>query len=81
MRFMNRTSLLSATLLAGLPLAAAAAPLVTAPVNEAVTIAIGGERSPNLAAARDIGPLADSVSLTHNGVGWLAPQCFHHTRP
>ncbi len=65
MSLMNRKSLLCATLLAGLPFAAVAAPLVTAAVDDAVTVSVAGERSPNLAIAQDQGPLADTQVLTH----------------
>ncbi len=59
-----KTALLCATVLAGAPMASAA-PLVTGAVDDAATIAIAGERSPNLAVARDLGTLADFTVLPH----------------
>ena len=60
-----KTTLLGATLLTSLSLAAAAAPLVTAAIDDAATVAVRGERSSKLSAARDLGMLADTQVLDH----------------
>ncbi len=60
-----KTALLCASVLAGAAPAAWAAPLVTAAVDDSVTATIAGERSPNLAIARDMGALANWTALSH----------------
>ncbi len=60
-----KTALLSATLFGGLAIQANAAPLITAAVDDNVTTAVTGERSPLLARAKDLGVLADTQILPH----------------
>jgi subtilase family serine protease len=60
-----KTTLLCASVLAGLARAASAAPLVTAPVDDRVTTPVAGERSSLLSIAKDMGAVDDSVALTH----------------
>ena len=60
-----KTTLLCASVLAGLASAAAAAPLVTAAVDDRVTTAVTGERSSFLSVAKDLGAVDDRVALTH----------------
>ena len=60
-----KTYLLCATMLAGSETIAAAAPVVSAAVSDAVTVAISGERSPLLASAHDDGAVDDALVLTH----------------
>ena len=60
-----KTALLCATVLAGAAPAAWAAPLITGAIDETATVAIAGERSPNLAIAHDLGALADTTALSH----------------
>jgi subtilase family serine protease len=65
MSFKSRTALLCATFLAGAAHCASAAPLVTAPVDDSVTVAVAGERSPLLSKATDFGALAATHTLPH----------------
>ena len=58
-------TLLGATLLTGVCLTASAAPLVTAQIDDAATVAVRGERSSKLDLARDLGVLADTQVLDH----------------
>ncbi len=65
MNTMVKSSLLCATLLSGVSAGAAASPLVSAPVDDTVTLAIAHERSPLLAASSDLGKASDAQALTH----------------
>ena len=63
--YSNKNVLLCATVLCSLALSASAAPLVTANVDDAVTMQIKGEKSPLLAKAKDQGEIADAQALPH----------------
>ncbi len=60
-----KSVLLCATALFGFAQAASASPLVTAPVDDTVTVVIPGEKSPLLARATDLGALPGAASLPH----------------
>jgi subtilase family serine protease len=60
-----RTALLGASLLGGFASAALAAPLITSPIDDSVTVAVTGERSPLLSRTTDLGALPESHVLPH----------------
>ncbi len=60
-----KAALMAATLLAGISATSQAAPLVTAPVDDAATLTLSGERSAYLARATDQGEMAASEALAH----------------
>ena len=61
----SRSVLLCATALVGLATAASASPLITAPVEAALTIPVTGEKSLLLGQAADLGPLAAAATMPH----------------
>ncbi len=65
MFFETKKFLLSASMLAGSSAIAMAAPVVSAAVSDAVTVAVSGERSPLLASAHDNGAVDDALVMTH----------------
>ncbi len=56
----KRSILLCATVFSTVAIAASAAPLVIAPVDDAVTVQVHGEKSPLLAKAKDLGEVAQA---------------------
>ncbi len=60
-----KSVLLCATALIGFATTASASPLITATVDDTVTIAVTGEKSSLLAKATDKGPLAAATMLPH----------------
>ena len=60
-----KSLLLGATLLAGLATEAAAAPLVTTPVDDAARVILTGETARLPVRAQDMGPIAGASELTH----------------
>jgi subtilase family serine protease len=60
-----KTALLGASVLCGFAAAASASPLITASIDDNVTVAVTGEASPLLAHAQDHGVLPDTQLLPH----------------
>jgi subtilase family serine protease len=60
-----KTALLCASVLCGFATAASAAPLITAAIDDTLTVPVVHEASPLLAHVQDHGVLADTVPLNH----------------